>query len=52
MVLVKTQSGLLGLGTLKSAVSQELIDERANFVHADTNLGKLKVTITIIGWAW
>ena len=31
MVLFKTQSGLLGLATLKSAVSQELIDEMSQF---------------------
>ena len=24
----------------------------ADFLHVDTNLGKLKVTIIIIGWAW
>ena len=23
-----------------------------NFLHADTNSGKLKVTVIIIGWAW
>ena len=24
----------------------------ADFLHADTNFGKLKVTLIIIGWAW
>ena len=25
---------------------------RSDFLHADTNLGKLKITLIIIGWAW
>ena len=52
MVVVKKGDGLLGLGTLKSIVSQEWIDELGWFLHADTNLGKVKVTLIIIGWAW
>ena len=52
MVVVRNGHGLLVLGTLKSAVSQEWIDEIADFLHADSNLGKLKVTLIIIGWAW
>ena len=39
-----TLIGLLGHGTLKSAVSWEWIDEIADFLHTDTNLRKLKVT--------
>ena len=49
MVVVKKGDGLLGLGTLKSIVSQEWIDELGWFLHADT---KVKVTLIIIGWAW
>ena len=52
MVAIKNGHGLLGLGTLKSAVSQEWIDELVCFLLADTNLWKLKVTLTIIGWIW
>ena len=26
--------------------------EGADFLHADTNLGKIKVTLMSIGWAW
>ena len=44
MVVIKNGRGLLGLETLKSAVSQELIDELGwfyacwyKFMHADTN---------------
>ena len=44
MVVIKNEHGLLGRGTLESAVSQDL--------HTHTNLGKLKVTVIIIGWAW
>ena len=35
--MVKNGHCLLGLGTQKSAVSQELIDEMSYFLHADTN---------------
>ena len=35
--------GLLGHWTLKSALSQEWIDELSWFLHADTNSGKLKI---------
>ena len=42
---------LLGHETLKSAASQEWIDVKSWFLHADTNLGRLKITLTIIGWA-
>ena len=48
MVLVKNGRGLLGLWTLKSAFYQEGIDEMSLFLHADTNLGKLKVTLIIV----
>ena len=37
----------LGFGTLKSAVLQGLMI-CADFLYADTNLGKLKVTLNII----
>ena len=43
-MVVKKVCGLLGFGTLKSAVSQ-LIDEMSWFLYADTNLGKLKVKV-------
>ena len=48
MVVVKNRCGLLDLGTLKSAVSQEPIDEMMKFLHADTSEGKLEVTLIII----
>ena len=47
MVVVKNGRSLLGLRTLKYTVSQEWW---ADFLHADTNSGKLKVTLIIIGW--
>ena len=34
---------------LKSAISQECIDEMADFLHDDKNLGKLNVDLIIIG---
>ena len=48
--------GLFGFRALKSAVSQS-----ADFFYADTNVGKLKVTLIILGghgqkwvrpWRW
>ena len=48
VAVVKNGHGLLGLGTLKSALSRELVDEMNWFFAADTNLGKLKVTLIII----
>ena len=47
MVVVKNRHGLLGPGTLKSAVSWW-----ADVLYADTNQRKLKVTLIIIGWTW
>ena len=46
------ECGLLGLGTLKSAVSQEWTDELGWFLLTDTNLWKLRVTLIIIGLVW
>ena len=49
MVVFKRGCGLLGLvESLKSSVSQEWM-KWTDFLHTDTNLGKLKVTI---GWIW
>ena len=49
MVVFKRGCGPLGLvGSLKSSVSQEWM-KWTDFLHTDTNLGKLKVTI---GWIW
>ena len=42
----------LGLGTLKSAVSQGWIDDINRFLHIFKNLGKLKLTFIFIGWIW
>ena len=39
VVVIKNGHRLLGHGTLKS-----------DFLHAVTNLGKIKVTLIIIGW--
>ena len=47
MVVVKSGCGFFGLGTLKFA----LLMKWGDFLHGDTNLGKLKVTLIIIGWA-
>ena len=52
MVVIKSGRDLLILGTLKSALSQEQIDQLADVLHADTSFGKLKITLIIIGWAW
>ena len=51
MLVVENGCSLLGLGTLKSAVSQEWIDEMSWYLPAHTNLGKLNITSIIIGWA-
>ena len=48
VVVVKNRRGLLVLRTLKSVASQRPVDEIADFLYADTNLGKLKVTLIII----
>ena len=49
VVVVKDVCDLLILGTLKSAVYyKEKLMEWADFLYADTNLGKLKVTLIII----
>ena len=45
----KNGHGLLGLVTLKSAVSQEWVNKLDCFLHTDTNLWKLKVTLIIFG---
>ena len=48
MVVVKNGYGLLGLGTLKSAVYyKDQLMKWADFLYAGTNLGKLKVTLII-----
>ena len=45
--MVKSGCGLLGHGTEKSTfLKNELIN------YADTNSGKLKVTLIVFGWAW
>ena len=49
VVKIKNGYGFLGVGTLKSAVFQEYW---ADVLHADIHLGKLKVTLIIVGWAW
>ena len=46
MLDVKYGHGLLGLRTLKSAKNEMM--KGADFLHADTNLGKLKVTLIIM----
>ena len=50
MVVIENGRGLVALRTLKSAVSQPM--NWADFLHADTNLWKLKITLIIIGWVW
>ena len=42
-MLVGNGCGFLVFETPKSALSQELIDEKSSFFDGDTNLGKLKV---------
>ena len=52
MAVVRNGHGiLLSLGTLKYTSSQDWINVKVDFLHADTNLGRLKVTLIIIGWA-
>ena len=47
--MVKNGCDFLGLGTLKSAVYyKDQLMKWADFLYADTNLGKLKVTLIII----
>ena len=48
VVVVKNVCDLLILGTLKSVYYKEKLMEWADFLYADTNLGKLKVTLIII----
>ena len=49
VVVVKNECGLLILGTLKSALCyKEKLMKWADFLYADTNLGNLKLTLTII----
>ena len=51
----KNGRNFIGHGTLKSVVSQEWIDELKDWIdllYADANLGKLNVTLIIIGWDW
>ena len=43
--------GLLDLGSLKSAVSEELIDW-TDFLHTETILKRLKITLINIEWVW
>ena len=50
-MVVKNGHGLLGFGTLKSAVSQEWINEMSWFFACWCNFIKLKVTLIVIGWA-
>ena len=55
MVLVKNGRSVLDHRTLKSAIYIYLKNELmkwADFLHADTNLGKLNVNLIIIGWGW
>ena len=51
VVVVKNGSSLLDHWTLKSTIylKNELM-KWGDFLHADTNLGKLNVNIIIIGW--
>ena len=51
MVVVKNERGLFGLGTLKSAHLKNELMKLADFLHTNTNSGKLIVTLIIIGWA-
>lgn len=50
--MVKNRTGYSGLRTLKLAVSQDGINGITDFLHGDAILGKLKVTVIIIGWVW
>ena len=52
-MVFKNVNGLLGLGTLKYKIylKNELM-KSADFFNVDTNLGKLKVSLIVIGWAW
>ena len=52
-MVFKNVNGLLGLGTLKYKIylKNELM-KSADFFNVDTNLGKLKVSLIVVGWAW
>ena len=43
MDMVRNDCGQSGHGTLELTVSQEWTDEKTDFLHADTNSGKLNV---------
>ena len=49
--MVENGHDLLSHGTLKSAIKNDLMNW-ADFLHVDTNSGKLKVTLKVTGWAW
>ena len=53
--IVKNGLDLLGDGLLKSALSHALshgVTDWADFLHTDTNSGKLKGAFIVIWWAW
>ena len=50
--MVKNGCGQSGGRTLKPAVSEEWLDGRTDFLHVDTNSGKLKVDSMTFGWMW
>ena len=52
VVVVKNGHSLLGPGTLKPVACQNRLIKWVDFLHADTNLGKLKFTLLIFGWEW
>ena len=52
-MVFKNVNGLLGLGTLKYKIYLKIeLMKSADFFNVDTNLGKLKVSLIVIGWAW
>ena len=48
--LIENELGLFIHGNRNSSVCQEWIVELTWFLHADTNSGKLKVTVIIFEW--
>ena len=50
--MVKNRCDHFGQGIQRSSVSQKQTDRVTWFLHADTNLRKLKVTLIIFWWVW
>ena len=52
MVVIKNGCSLLGLGILNLLYVKNESINWADFLHAGTNLQKLKLALISIGWVW